>query len=99
MDKLYIPYGIGIEKEYILGFGKKEVKHFFIGLLLTGVISAAAFLITQQIVVIVMCLMIGTAGSFLTTRKETYSQSVVEVVQNIIRFRRTQQRFSYRYKS
>lgn len=96
-ERLYIPYGIGIEKEYIIGFGKKEVKHFFVGLLCTALLAVLAYLIGQNVAVPAVIVMAGAGGSYMTTRKETYSQSVVEIVQTIIRYRKSQQKFLYKY--
>lgn len=41
-DKLYIPYGLSIDQEYFPGFGGRELRQFFVGILGSGIIGGAA---------------------------------------------------------
>lgn len=97
-NKLYIPYGIGTEKETIPGFGKKQKKHFLIGLVITAAVSIFAYLITQTIPVVVVAAILGIAASFFASRQDVYSQSIVSVVANMFAFKKSQQRYKYQYK-
>lgn len=97
-EKLYIPYGIEIEKEYIEGFTKKEIKHFIFGTLCAGAAALISFLILQSPMIPIMLLMTGTGGCYCITKKSLYSQSAVETIGTMLRFRRSQQKFSYIYR-
>lgn len=98
MDKLYIPYGISIEKESISGFGRREKKHLLIGLAFTAALALIVFLIVGNPLAVIVCGIIGAAGSFQASKRETYSQSVVDIVISMISYWRSQQDFKYVYR-
>lgn len=98
MVKLYIPYGIKIEKEIILGFGKREMKHFCIGMVFSAVVGAAWTLLSGEMAGLIISLVVGAVGSYWASRREAYSQSIVGIIKNTIAYHREQQRFKYVYK-
>ena len=49
-EKLHIPYGISCEKEIMPGFGKKQIRHFIVGIVITAAIS-----------IFMRCLTVGNA--------------------------------------
>ncbi len=98
-NKIYIPYGIKIEKEIINGFGKKEMKHFLICILITVVVSLFLFLITQNPLVVVVSAVTGFGAGFIFSRREAYSQSVIGIIKSIVAYHRTQQKFEFIYRN
>lgn len=98
-NKIFIPYGIKIEKEIFSGFGKKELKHFLISILLTVILSLVLFLITRNPLVSVVAALVGIAGGYNVSRRGAYSQSVVGIVKSIITYHRTQQKFDFVYQN
>ena len=51
-EKLHIPYGISCEKEIMPGFGKKQIRHFIVGIVITDAISILLYIITQPYLVL-----------------------------------------------
>lgn len=98
MDKLYIPYGVKIENEIISDFGRKEMKHFVVGLVLSAVFALLIYFITGNPLAVIACGAVGAAGSFQASKRGAYSQSVVDIVISMISFYRSQQNFEYVYK-
>lgn len=47
-DKLYIPYGLSIDQEYFPGFGGRELRQFFVGILGSGIIGALLLIFTGR---------------------------------------------------
>lgn len=98
--KLYIPYGLNIEPEYFIGFGRTELKQCFIGIACFGVVAAVLMLITGNLAALVFTMMIGATSSIMMTRKDPITRlSVVGQVKNMVRFVRSQRRYRYVYKS
>lgn len=99
-EKLYIPYGLSVEQEYFPGFGKTELKRFFIGTACSAALGALLLLITGEPFAIIVPVIIGAAGSFMMTKRDPVTRaSVVGQIANIIRFSKSQKRYSYIYKS
>ena len=99
-DRLYIPYGLSVEQEFISGFGKTELMHFLIGFAFSAAIGAVLLLFTGNFLTMAVPLIIGSAGSFIMTRKDPVTRaSVVGQIVNIVRFANTQKRYYYVYKS
>ena len=98
-NKIFIPYGIKIEKEIFSGFGKKELKHFLISILITAVLSLILFLITSNPFVVVVTALVGISGGYSASIRKAYSQSMVEIVKSIITYYRSQQKYEYVYQN
>lgn len=96
-EKLYIPYGVGIEREIITGFGKKQIQHFLIGIFATVLLAIILFAITQSLAALAITAVVGLSADYMLTRKEVYSQSVVGFLGNLFAFSKNQQKFDYKY--
>lgn len=95
-DKLYIPYGISIDQEYFPGFGSRELRQFFVGIVGAGIIGAILLIFTGQIISVIAALMIGAAGSMMAVRKDPYTRiSVVGQISDIIHFHKSQKHYKY----
>ena len=92
-DKLYIPYGLSIDQEYFPGFGGRELRQFFV-----GIIGALLLIFTGQLIALIVALMIGAAGSMMAVRKDPYTRiSVVGQISDIIHFHKSQKHYKYIY--
>ena len=90
-DKLYIPYGLSIDQEYFPGFGGRELRQFFVGILGSGIIGG-------QLLAMIVALMIGAAGTMMAVRKDPYTRiSVVGQISDIIHFHKSQKQYKYIY--
>ena len=97
-DKLYIPYGLSIDQEYFPGFGGRELRQFFVGILGSGIIGALLLIFTGQLIALIISLMIGAAGSMMAVRKDPYTRiSVVGQISDIIHFHKSQKHYKYIY--
>ena len=92
--KLYIPLGVKPEAELFTGFGLFQS---IVGSLVMGGIAALAWLFTGNVTTTVILALAGIFGSVMMTTKDQSNLSVVDQVQNLIRFLRGQKIYPYRY--
>ena len=95
--KLYIPLGVKPEAVLFSGFGKKQLFLSIVGSLVMGGIAALAWLFTGNVTTTVILALAGIFGSVMMTTKDQSNLSVVDQVQNLIRFLRGQKIYPYRY--
>lgn len=93
--KLYIPLGVKPEAELFTGFGKKQLFQSIVGSLVMGGIAALAWLFTGNVTTTVILALAGIFGSVMMTTKDQSNLSVVDQVQNLIRFLRRQKIYPY----
>ena len=96
-EKLYIPMGVKSEAEIFHGFGKKQLLQSVIGSLGAGVVSVFVWLLSQSITFTVIGTLTGIVGSVMMTTKDQTNLSVVDQVQNMVRFAKSQKIYPYRY--
>lgn len=96
-EKLYIPMGVKSEAEFFPGFGRKQLLQSVIGSLGAGVVSAVVWLLSQNVTFTVIGVLSGIVGSVMMTTKDQTNQSVVDQVQNMVRFAKSQKIYPYRY--
>ena len=89
--KLYIPLGVKPEAELFTSFGKKQLFQSIVGSLVMGGIAAL------NVTTTVILALAGIFGSVMMTTKDQSNLSVVDQVQNLIRFLRGQKIYPYRY--
>ncbi|MDR0853333.1 MAG: hypothetical protein LBN34_03085 [Clostridiales Family XIII bacterium] len=95
---LYIPYGVKAETEYIRGYGKKQLFQVCIGIACTVVISTLMYFIFHTIAALALILIVGIAVSILVTMKDDQTnQSMIDMLNSIMRFSKAQKHFEYRY--
>ena len=98
-NKLYIPLGVKTEREFFNGFGRKQLFQAIIGTLCFGGIAAVVYLLTRNVAFTLVVLMFGIAGSVMMTTRDQSNLSVVDQVQNLLRFYRGQKVYPYRFTS
>ena len=96
-DKLYIPMGVKPESEIFSGFGKKQLMQAIIGSLAAGGAAALLWLFSGSVTTTVITVLAGIIGSVMAVTKDQSNLSVVDQVQNMVRFMRSQKFFPYRY--
>lgn len=96
-DKLYIPMGVKPEAEFFKGFGKKQMIQAAIGSLCCGVIALILWLTTQSVTTTMIAALTGIAGSVMMTAKDQSNLSVVDQIGNMVRFAKSQKKYTYRY--
>ena len=94
---LYIPLGGKPDAELFTGFVKKQLFQSIVGSLVMGGIAALAWLFTGNVTTTVILALAGIFGSVMMTTKDQSNLSVVDQVQNLIRFLRGQKIYPYRY--
>lgn len=95
--KLYIPLGVKPETELFTGFGKKQLFQSIVGSLVMGGIAALAWFFTENVTTTVILALAGIFGSVMMTTKDQSNLSVVDQMQNLIRFLRGQKIYPYCY--
>ena len=95
--KLYIPLGVKPEAELFIGFGKKQLFQALIGSLVMGGAAALVWLFTANVTTTVVLALTGIFGSVMMTTKDQSNLSVVDQVQNLVRFLSGQKIYPYRY--
>lgn len=95
-DLLYIPMGLKEKTEYWNGFGKEEAIKALIFVAFAGTIDLIIYLCTKNIPFCVVFLLSSIGGSIMMLTKDTTNLSVVDQVQNMIRFARSQKRYPYK---
>jgi hypothetical protein len=96
-EKLYIPMGVKTEVEIFQGFGKKQLLQSVIGSLGAGAVSAFVWLFTQNVTFSVIGILTGIVGSVMMTTKDQTNLSVVDQLQHMVRFAKSQKIYPYRY--
>ena len=96
-DKLYIPMGVKPEAELFNGFGRKQLIQSILGSLGAIVIATAIWFISGSVTSTVITMLAGIAGSVMMTTKDESNLSVVDQLQNMIRFYKNQKYYPYRY--
>ena len=84
--KLYIPLGVKPEAELFTGFGKKQLFQALIGSLVMGGVAVLVWLFTANVTTTVVLALAGIFGSVMMTTKDQSNLSVVDQVQNLVRF-------------
>lgn len=95
--KLYIPMGVKPETELFNGFGRKQLFQSVIGSLAVGAVAAAVWFLSGNVTATVILVLSGIFGSVMMTTKDQSNLSVVDQVQNLARFLRSQKVYPYRY--
>ncbi len=94
-EKLYIPMGVKTEAEIYPGFGRKQLMQSIIGSVGAGVVALLIFAVTKSVTPTVVCILTGIIGSVMMTTKDQTNLSVVDQVQNMVRFARSQKYYPY----
>lgn len=96
-EKLYIPMGVKAEVEIFPGFGKKQLWQSVVGSLCMGFVSAFVWLLSQSVTFTVIGVLSGIVGSVMMTTKDQTNLSVVDQLQNMVRFAKSQKFYPYCY--
>lgn len=95
-DRLYIPIGLKERYEIWDGFGKEEAIKAFVFIVFASIIDFVIFLVTKNAVFCSVWFLVSVGGSFMMLTKDTTNLSVVDQIQNMIRFSRSQKHYQYK---
>lgn len=97
-ERLYIPYGLIIEKQWWDGCGPKQKPRLIIG----GLISLGLAVFISLLIHIIIGLAVGIFGIFATvaliTKQDKTNLSIIDYIGLMIRKNKEQQNFLYKYK-
>ena len=93
---LYIPIGINTRIDFMPGFGKSELSQAIIGIAVGILIAILGYVITNQMLTVVIIMIFAIGGSVLATTKNDINISIVDYVNNILKFNKERQVFPYR---
>jgi hypothetical protein len=96
-EKLYIPMGVITETEILPGFGRKQLLQSIVGSIGAGVVAFLIWIFSHNVTPAVICVLTGIIGSVMMTTKDQTNLSVVDQVQNMVCFARSQKYYSYVY--
>lgn len=97
-ERLYIPYGLIIEKQWWDGCGTKQKPQLIIG----GLISLGLTIFLSLLIHIIIGLGVGIFGILATvaliTKQDKTNLSIIDYIGLMIRKNKEQQNFFYKYK-
>lgn len=95
---LYIPLGLKENNELWDGFGKGEAVKALIFNVFTGIIDALIYFSTRNLIFCIVFILVSVGGSIMMLTKDTTNLSVVGQIRNMLRFAKSQKKYSYKYR-
>lgn len=96
--ELYIPARAKTQTEIFNGFGKKEIQKSVVGITFGAVIATVAFLFTREVAVaIIIMIAVALICGVMCAKIESIGQSIVDIFIDLVRFKRSQKIYPYRY--
>ena len=95
--KLYIPSNVQTRFEFIKGFGFKELTQTIIVLVILFIVAFIIYGFTQQIMIPILLVLIGTATMIIITAKDNNNLSVLDLAKNMLLFANSQKKYEYKY--
>lgn len=98
--RLYIPVQIRREKQMVEGFGKKEISWLlgFTGLC-TGIVIGLVMVGILPALWIILIAVISAGVGGILLRKNNQDFNIVDIVQYMLEFSRSQKRYFYEYRN
>ena len=95
--KLYIPSNVKTRFEFIKGFGFKELTTTSIVVAFLLLIAFIVHSITNNLIIAVLIVLIGTSAMILISAKDTNNLSVLDMINNMLEFVNMQKLYEYKY--
>ena len=96
---LYIPIGISTRLDFFPGFGKEELLQSFVGVFIGAIIALFVYIITNQVLPVMITLIFTVGGSILVTTKNSINQSLVSAFSDMMKFNKERKVYPYRQVS
>lgn len=93
---LYIPIGISTRLDFFPGFGKVELMQSLVGVFIGIIVALVVFIITNQVLPVMITLMLAVGGSIIATTKTSLNQSIVSALNDMIKFSKERKSYPYR---
>ena len=97
-DTLYIPVNIKTRLEFFDGYGVAELIYTTIAAGVSGLIAVFLYTFTGNITLCILIVLITVATSVMALLKDQSNQSVIDQIRFMVRFMKTQRKFTYYYK-
>ena len=97
-NNLYIPMGLKEKNELWDGFGKSEAIKALIFNAVTGAIDILIYITTKNLIFSVVFILVSVGGSIMMLTKDTTNLSVVDQINNMIRYAKSQKYYPYKYR-
>lgn len=97
-NTLYIPMGLKEKSELWDGFGKEEAIKALIFNAFTGTIDILIYMTTKNLIFSVVFILVSVGASIMMLTKDTTNLSVVDQIKNMIRFKKSQKYYPYKYR-
>lgn len=94
---LYIPQGLKTRVEIFSGYGKEELHKTILAVLIIGVLDLMYFVLFRNIVIGMVVILTGIAGSVMMLTKDNNNISVVDQVMFMFKFAKSQKVYKYKY--
>lgn len=95
--KLYIPTNVKTRFEFIRGFGIKELITTSLVVIFLLLVAFAINFISNNIIVPVLIVLIGTSAMVIISAKDTNNLSVLDMINNMLEFSNMQKKYNYNY--
>ena len=95
--KLYIPSNVKTRFEFIKGFGFKELTTTSIVVAFLLLIAFIFHSITNNLIIAVLIVLIGTSAMIIVSAKDTNNLSVLDMINNMLEFVNMQKLYEYKY--
>ncbi len=95
--KLYIPTNVKTRFEFIRGFGIKELITTSLVVIFLLLVAFAINFISNNIIVPVLIVLIGTSAMVIISAKDTNNLSVLDMINNMLEFSNMQKKYEYKY--
>lgn len=95
--KLYIPTNVKTRFEFIRGFGIRELITTSFVVIFLLLIAFAINLVSNNLIVPVLIVLIGTSAMVIISAKDTNNLSVLDMINNMLEFSNMQKKYDYIY--
>jgi len=96
-NELYIPIGLKDRYELWTGFGKEELVKALVINVVLGITNIIIYFINRNIPFNIVFLLVSISGAIMMLTKDTTNLSVVDQLENMIRFSKSQKYYPYEY--
>lgn len=96
--KLYIPVNVVESRDFVSGFGKKELAITGGALFIAVILAFIIYAVTANTIVSVGAVIFLVAGTVMAVRRNSHNESIVDQIILIHKYCQAQKRFVYEYK-
>jgi len=95
---LYIPGNVLERKDIIDGFGNREIGIVVVATAAAAIVFFAIFLSTGDVLIPFTAAIFLIGGTIIAVRKDQHDESLIDKINFVYRFTKTQKKYQYQYK-